>query len=339
MNKFARWLSSECASTLQALSRSATDNWWKEVLTSPELFLALRGGYLNAYVKGQSVFKIGLERGNGLDQNGAPRVSIHYKYLVQPDLGEQDPYIRFDGLQFAVKPTDVVQTAYRPNITLSRLIKTASRFSGPEKTGVHEIAMKEGKVIDLEIAFSQSSNEGSSAPRMDLAVLIPNGPSHASLVFCEAKCADNPELSRLEKKDKKNESALRRISVVAQIEKYKKYISDDGNKENLIASYVKVCEMLTDLHSQGLARTPDPLIARVAKGEAALSIHPHVYLLVYDFTAEQRDGALGKQLELLRADDKLGNRIIAKGDAAHFTLAQDIQRLEDFNSGKHAGVV
>jgi hypothetical protein len=308
------------------------------VLASPDLFLALRGGYLNAYVKGQSVFKIGLERGDGLDESGAPRVSIHYKYLIQPDLGKRDPYVRFDGKEFAVKPSDIVQTLYEPNVTLPRLIRTASRFSGAEKAGVHEIAQSEKKVIDLEIGFSQSDDEGSSAPRMDLAVLIPNGPSDASLVFCEAKCADNPELSRLEKKGKKSDTAVRKISVVAQIEKYKKYISDDGNKENLVTSYVKVCEMLTDLHSQGWVRTPDPLIARVAKGEAALSIHPHVYLLVYDFTAEQRDGALGDQLELLRADDKLGKRIIAKGDAANFNLALDIQRLEDASAEKHSSL-
>ena len=335
MSEFGRWLSSECVSALQALSRNATENWWKEVLANPDLFLALRGGYLNAYVKGQSIFKIGSERGNGLDQDGAPRVSIHYKYLVQPDLGKRDPYIWFDGQQFAVKPSDVVQTTYEPNITLPRLIKTASRFCGPEKAGVHEIAKNERKIIDLEIALSQSSDEGSSAPRMDLAVLIPNGPSHASLVFCEAKCADNVELWTLEK-EKKNESGIRNLSIVAQIEKYKKYISNDRNRQNLITSYVEVCKTLTNLHSQGWSRAPDPLIARVAKEEVALSIHPHVYLLVYGYTAEQRDGELGKQLDVLRADDKLGKRIIAKGNATNFSLAQDIQRLVDANSGKHA---
>ena len=248
-------------------------------------------------------------------------------------MGKRDPYIRFDGQKFGVKPSDIVQTLYEPDITLSRLIKTASRFSGPEKSGVHEIARRERKVIDLEIAFSQSGDDGSSAPRMDLAVLIPNGPSAASLVFCEAKCAENVELWRLEKKTKQNsESGIRKIAVVAQIEKYRKYISNDCNKEILISSYVDVCKMLATFHAQGWIRNPDPLITRVANKEVALSIHPHIYLLVYDYTAEQRNGALGEQLELLRAEDKLGKRIIAKGNAANFDLALDIQRLEDANS-------
>lgn len=328
MTEFRRGLSNECVSALQVLSRSAIDNWWKEVLASEDLLLAVRGGYLNAYVRGQSVFKIGSEKGNGLDQ-GEPRVSIHYKYLVKPDLEKRDPYIRFDGQKFAVEPSDIVQTLYEPNITLPRLIKAASRFSGAEKAGVHEIARNEAKVIDLEIAFSQSGDDGSSAPRMDLAVLIPNGPYRASLVLCEAKCARNDELWKLEKAQ---ESGSRRVSVVAQIEKYKKFISNDGNKDNLIKSYVDVCKMLTILHGQGWTRVHDTLVTGVAVGEIALSIHPHVYLLVYDYTAEQREGTLDKKLERLRGEDELGMRIIAKGDAGSFDLARDIERVENANS-------
>ncbi|MDA9421097.1 hypothetical protein XH97_02950 [Bradyrhizobium sp. CCBAU 53380] len=51
---------------MQELAASLTDNWWKEVLESKDLLLAVRNGYLDAYVKGQSVFKIAFDRGAAL---------------------------------------------------------------------------------------------------------------------------------------------------------------------------------------------------------------------------------------------------------------------------------
>jgi hypothetical protein len=59
-------------------------NWWKEVLANENLLLAVRGGYLNAYAQGQSIFKIGAENETGIDNDGNPVVSIHYKYLLEP---------------------------------------------------------------------------------------------------------------------------------------------------------------------------------------------------------------------------------------------------------------
>jgi hypothetical protein len=107
---------------------------------------------------------------------------------------------------------------------LPQLIKTAARFAGPEKSGVHKIARKEPKVVDLEIAFTKARENGDlSAPRMDIAVLMPGNSGGAELVFCEAKCADNPELWSLEKlpKGEKNLPSLpRSTAVIAQIRKY-----------------------------------------------------------------------------------------------------------------------
>jgi hypothetical protein len=42
----------------------------------------------------------------------------------------------------------------------------------------------------------------------------------------------------------------------------------------------------------------------------------------------KRDGTLEETLKRLRAEDKLGTRIIAKGDAKKFGLAKDIERVE-----------
>src|SRR6267378_2607551 len=168
LKPFKRGLTQKSLEALQELSDSSADNWWKEVLESKSLLLAVRGGYLNAYVKGQSVFKIGFEKdGAG---GGQPRLAIHYKYLIKPDLEKKDPYVSFDGRTFALDPSTIVNTAYESKLTLPQLIKTASRFSGAEKSGVHKIAQNEPKVVDLEVAFTQAGEEsGLSAPRMDLA--------------------------------------------------------------------------------------------------------------------------------------------------------------------------
>ncbi|UPJ63644.1 hypothetical protein [Bradyrhizobium sp. 191] len=57
----------------------------------------------------------------------------------------------------------------------------------------------------------------------------------------------------------------------------------------------------------------------------ALSIHPHVYLLIYDFGQDEKDGRIkNKRQELSKA----GVRTIAKGKPGDFQLADDILRAK-----------
>jgi hypothetical protein len=150
---------------------------------------------------------------------GSPKVETHYKYLVAPELQEGNPYVKFDGTTFNVDPAHAIQQKYSGHLTLKRLIRTAAYYAGNEKIGVHRIAAKEPKVVDVEIAFTPGgdSNEGSTAPRVDIAVRIPDAPKRARLVFCEAKCADNDDLRE---RAKTRDGEERHIPVVTQIEKY-----------------------------------------------------------------------------------------------------------------------
>jgi len=158
MVKFERALSDKCEAALRELAAMDGYNWWKEVLACEELLLAVRGGYLNAYKAGQAVFKIGPKM-----VGRRPRVKIHYKYLVEPKW-EENPYIEFDGEHFCVDPAKVVQTRYQSGRTLRNLIKTAAHFSGEEKKGVAQIIENEPRVVDVEIAFTQSGDaEGAKA--------------------------------------------------------------------------------------------------------------------------------------------------------------------------------
>lgn len=315
MAKFQRALSKELETALRELAAMEDSNWWKDVLDCKDLLLAVRGGYLNAYKAGQSIFKIGPEI-----VNCKPRVKIHYKYLVKPNL-EENPYIEFDGEHFAVDPAEVVQTGYQSSETLRNLINTAARFSGEEKRGIAQIVGKEPKVVDVEIAFTRSGDPGkrSTAPRMDLAVLVPWKSEGARLVFCEAKCADNVELWKLEKQ---NVGDKPRIAVVSQIEKYQKFISENDKAVN--EAYVSVCKTLIGLHDQKWNRKLDPLIKHVADQPTSLTIHPHVYLLVYAYGKDEKNGVLKNRLRTLRDKENLGDRVIAKGKANKFKLSDDI---------------
>jgi hypothetical protein len=326
LNFLKRGLSDSQIASLKGLADSPADNWWKEVLESKDLLLAVRNGYLNAYVKGQSVFKIAFEKSSSAGSQ--PRLAIHYKYLVKPDLEKKDPYVSFDGKAFDLNPAAIVNTEYESKLTLPQLIKTAARFAGPEKSGVHKIARKEPKVVDLEIAFTKAGDNGDlSAPRMDIAVLMPGKSGGAEMVFCEAKCADNPELWSLEKppKGEKNLPSLpRSTAVIAQIRKYERFIQANEHQQSLIDGYVSVCRNLVELSGQSSARQVDDLVRQVAEGKLELSIHPHVYLLIYDFGQDEKDGRIKKKRQEL---NKAGVRTVAKGEPGEFRLANDILRV------------
>lgn len=322
LNFLKRGLSGPQIEGLKKLAASSTDYWWREVLESTNLLLAVRNGYLNAYVKGQSVFKIGFGKGRS---GSEPRLAIHYKYLVKPELETRDPYVSFNGTKFEIEPKDIINTEYKSKLTLPELIKTAARFAGPEKSGVHKIARKELKVIDLEIAFTKAGENGDlSAPRMDIAVLVPAESGGAELVFCEAKCADNPELWNREKLPKGAKApalALQSAAVIAQIRKYEQFIQAKETQESLIEGYVRVCRNLVEISSQSPARLVDDLVRRVAEGKVELKIHPHVYLLIYDFGQDEKDGKIKSKRQQLK---EAGVRTIAKGKPGDFRLADDV---------------
>lgn len=326
LNFLKRGLSNSQMAGLKGLADKPDDNWWKEVLESKHLLLAVRNGYLNAYVKGQSVFKIAFDRGGSAGSQ--PRLAIHYKYLVKPELEKRDPYVSFNGSKFDIEPDDIINTEYESKLTLPQLIKTAARFAGPEKSGVHKIARKELKVVDLEVAFTKAGENGDlSAPRMDIAVLVPTESGGAELVFCEAKCADNPELWNREKLPKGTKTAalpLQSTAVFAQIKKYEQFIQAKENEQSLINAYVSVCDNLLGIGTQNPARQVDELVKKVAKGESKLSIHPHVYLLIYDFGEDEKKGRIKKKRQEL---EEAGVKIIAKGKPEDFQLANDILRM------------
>jgi hypothetical protein len=295
----------------------ASPNWWQDVLGSKDLVLAVRGGYLNAYAQGQSILKIGSERGTGLDTDGNPVMEIHYKYLVEPSRKGQE-YVRFNGKSFLVEPRDLICTHYESGRTLDRLIAAASVHADSEKQGVHVIAARNPTVVDLEIAFTQASDAitDAGAFRIDLAALHPDGDGKFKLVFYEAKRAKDVRLRA---------GSTGPPMVVEQMNRYDEFVRTRAS--DLVQAYRDVCAAMVKLRS----RRPDSL-AQIIRHVAAetstsnLSVDPVTRLLVFGFDQDHSDGKIFMgHIENLQG--LLRHRVIAKGSPKSFDLLKDYVRF------------
>jgi hypothetical protein len=317
MSYFKRGLSKELIKVLDDLAAEPGKNWWKEVLDSKKLLLAVRGCYLNAYAQGQSIFKIGAENGTGLDTEGNPEVSIHYKYLLEPSLPGKE-YIRFTGKSFLVEPCKVICTNYKSDWTLDRLINAASPYASEEKKGVHVIAVKNPTVVDLETAFTQTGEAGedASALRIDLAALHPDGDGKAKLVFYEAKRADDKRLRA---------GSTGEPEVVKQMKSYDKFLC--ASASDLAKAYKDVCATLVKLCSRR-SRSLSQIIKEVGAESPTrtLSVDPVARLLVFGFDQDQKKGDIFRRhIEALQ--NRLERPVIAKGNPESFDLVEDYKRF------------
>jgi hypothetical protein len=322
MTEFKRYLSPQLIGALNKLADPlAPLNWWQDVLDSNDLHIAVRGGYLNAYSQGQSIFKIGAENGTGLDTEGNPVVSINYKYLLKPSRPPGKRYIRFTGKSFLINPHEVICTDYEPDRTLNRLIDAASPYTSEEKKGVHVIARKNPTVVDLEIAFTQTgeAEEDAKALRIDLAALHPDGAGKAKLVFYEAKRADDKRLRA---------GPTGEPEVVKQMESYDKFLYEHA--ADLAKAYQDVCATLVKLCSRGSRALPE-LIKEVGAEPPArtLSVDPVARLLVFGFDEDQKKGDIFRRhIEALQ--DRLKRPVVAKGNPESFDLVEDYKRFPPF---------
>ncbi len=301
---------------MKALIKLAEDqqpNWWNETLRSKDLFVAVRDGYLNAYVNGQSVFRIEGERGpDGI----RPRVAIHYKYLLKPSVAKGTEYVTFDGIRFLQKgqpldPQSIVQTGYRPGETLTELIKAAKVYSNAEKQGVAEIIKKNLNVIDVEAAFAKPSDNGgrTTAPRLDIVALQKVDRETAALVFYEAKRASDTRLR----------SNGGEPEVVAQLKNYSRFLED--HSEQIVEAYRNACKALVDLRAPIQTIKTDDLIQGAACGKLRIKVDTKPRLVVFEFDAAQKGGDAFKKRHAALME--FGIVVRAKGNPKDFNLTRD----------------
>lgn len=267
--------------------------WWRAVASDPDLFIAIRGGYLNVYWNGNSLLKLSMDGDRLLGQ-------VHYKYLLRPDL--PSPYVPVDD--GAVRLGDASRLLQTDLSDLAALKKAAALYAGDEKAGVHRIIQSNPNVLDAEIAFGL---EDRTTRRIDFATLRPSADA-AEVVFFEAKQFSNPELRAAEDSP---------APVVGQIAGYKDLIAK--HDAALVQSYRTVCGNLTALLGvrDRYAASLD-LMLRIASGETALRINPAVSLVVFGYDSDQWAGPVWNRHKE-KLDRHLSGHVLYKGSPKGFT--------------------
>lgn len=303
MSNFKRSISKEFIE--QLAKEAAKGGWWADALADPKLFIGLRGGYLNVYWRGQSLFLV-TEGSSGLT------VSTHEKFLIDPKLAGQVPLI--DGsFDIASLIKRAIVPRYEGPTSLKKMKDAAGYFSKTEKTGCHKIAVLNSNIIDVEITFpgKVSLDDGSDdkqGPRVDIASVEPYGDDQARLVFWEAKAFGNGELR----------TAGEDVPVCHQIEVYRKYLSDPGNSTAITEDYKLVAKNLVDIQNMGWVRPLSPLIEDISLGRRQLTLEPKVGLIIFGFDAGQRDhSGWQKHLQRLKANIP---HVIAVGNAKQIRI-------------------
>ncbi|WP_026615468.1 hypothetical protein [Ensifer aridi] len=307
-----RKLDSAFLDALEELAKSPhAGNWWRDVLASDDLFVAVRRNSLNVYYRGASIFKI--------DWNGTRIVpSTHAKYLVRQD----QTYVPLIEGQFQHSPASLIWDHYEGPETLRQMMRAATPFAGEEKSGLHPLIMGDPSVIDAEIALTRAAEEQADTEkpatakqdRLDAAVAR-NTADGPSIVFYEAKHFSNSALRA---------SGDNAPAVIGQMDDYEKALTYYA--PSLTAGYVEVARALVRIDElRKSARNSDttkldPLIAQIAKSGIPPIIDTKPRLLIFGFDKAQRDDpAWRKHLEKLEI--RLDGRVRAIGNPTRQTVA------------------
>ncbi|MDO5758513.1 MAG: hypothetical protein Q4P24_13655 [Rhodobacterales bacterium] len=196
------------------------------------LRLGVRDGYLNFYIKGQSVAKLSIGR-------SGPKVLVHKAYTSRRRKernGNGAPpvqnYQSYDAKALADPATGSLVADW---------IETAETYASAEKRFVDDLIAANPGVIDLEMGLPASDLPSMErvAPRMDLVVAQRMNGELLSIAFWEAKCADNRELRA------SGDAAPR---VLEQLGKYVRWMEESGRVAQVRQAYRNTGTDLLGLH-------------------------------------------------------------------------------------------
>lgn len=269
---------------------AARPGWWRELLAAwrpsghgEGYRLAVRGNYLNFYLAGQSVARIGFGRGD------APHAEVHHKYLGQ-DRAARSPYVRLGA-----------DAAFDLQAASARI---AAAHLTAEKTGLERFVAANGGILDLEMALP-AEGDRTSALRIDLVLIEERPDGQLQLAFWEAKRISDKRLRRREGD----------AEVVGQGAAYARFL--EANAEAVIAAYRETAKVLLALHDMASAHglTPPPLDALIVRfaHEATASLDPRPRLLIIDDGAARDASAWNHHLAKLHAAGLLVH-VAAPGD-------------------------
>ncbi|AJR24397.1 MULTISPECIES: hypothetical protein [unclassified Sphingobium] len=189
------------------------------------LRVAVRNGYLNFYVKGQSIAKLSIS-------SGSPRFEVHDKYVAGVVKGHEDES------KYAQKYTSfsLGHGTEIPMMEVTKWVHTAETYAGDEKRFVDDLVAVTAGTLDLEMALpARPDATGKVAPRMDLVV----AQGH-DIGFWEAKCAVNGEL----RSDHNKPAAPH---VVVQLRKYVAWMDNDSGPSEVRSAYSEAARILLAL--------------------------------------------------------------------------------------------
>jgi hypothetical protein len=276
MAKFERGLRAGVVEYLQS-----RPGWWRDLIdckfsvhdrSEQRLLIALRGGYLNAYVEGQSVLKLGFER-----KPIAPHGRIHRKYVDEDFQGQE--YLYFDGESVRDKAGKLL-CRYEGMKTLDAWVGRAKAFGKDEKRGVAAIAARNPNVIDVEMALPAESGPSAIvngkptakvAPRMDIVALESDEADRPRIAFYEAKLLSNPELR-----------AVDQPKIFDQLKIYETYVTQPKRREQIIEAYRQTSIFLRELGEMRGISVNSIVEQATVRGNLDLDPKPRVIVFEYD---------------------------------------------------------
>lgn len=278
---------------VQALNEQydAENGWWRQFVDDKDLFLAIRDNAVHVYYRGCRLIEVAW-------RNEKIVANTHYKYLLRSSMEKE--YVQVvDGA-----PRVVVASAYfADQLNVDELKRSAERYVGDEKKGVHDILQHNPYVLDVEVAIS----DGERAPRVDFAALQEGEAKQAHIVFYEAKHFDNPELR-----------SRNTPKVVEQIDTYRELLVQKSCE--VVESYRRVSKNLCELDGVS-GRHPDRhRLLQQTGGNLIIEEEPR--LVVFGFDEDQKSGAVwGKHRRNL--EQLLHKEPILRGSAAGMQIPTD----------------
>jgi hypothetical protein len=200
------------------------------------LRLAVRDGYLNFYVAGQSVANIACAANRPL------RLTIHKKYHGGIEQGTSGPA----GMK-TLMGADLRDP--NPAALVDRWIETAASYCSAEKLFVDLLVAGNAGVLDLEMALPgepalAAAGQRLTSPRMDLVIVRSEDAGTPVLNFWEAKCADNPELRARADIDIRGEKGAR---VVRQLDRYMRWFAAERRVDQVRCAYQQAAGVMLQL--------------------------------------------------------------------------------------------
>lgn len=243
------------------------------------LRIAIRNGYLNLYVKGQSVAELRMFA-------GWPRLKVHAKYMACAANGSDEARVlgqRYERvLGEDIRDLDAG--------TVNDWIRTAETYAGDEKRFVDDVVAVTPGTIDLEMGLPADDvpdSKDRTAPRMDLVVA-----QGGDIAFWEAKCAVNGELrARASYRETQDFGYVEGSHVIWQLRRYERWVGQPKRRAEVRAAYLEAARLLIEL-AEGFGKSGpaiDAWRALLVAGDSASIILPPG-IVVADYCPTCADG-------------------------------------------------